>query len=436
MKRWAPILIVACVALAVGALLFKRNFNLTGGSKGRANDAITSSLSDKIPPNHRLTKSEEDRLLLGDIAKVPFQELYGLLSKRTPEEITKLAEQLQTLPRNPASDANVVAFFKTWAALDAKAALASAIALRDAHFRRAALAAVLRGADATAASAIAHSINDLPAGALSPSDKTTFLSSAVTKWSLLEPVVAAQFLDAIDAQGLDYSTAFNSTAANWASQDPAAALAWAQKHPDGYGNLAMQGAINGWWQKDPRGAEAYVASQTDTSDRQEMAMSFVDMLFRSDPVHARQWVSQLQSADARKAANSAIAQSWAQDDPEAATRWAANLPADERGNAIGGAARFWAKADPKAAGDFLDSLGGAMRDEAVGSFSISIAYEDSALALTWAATISDPSMRQKSEEVIASEWLKQNPAAARDWIQNSSLSDAEKARLLEVNPGP
>ena len=77
-----------------------------------------------------------------------------------------------------------------------------------------------------------------------------------------------------------------------------------------------------------------------------------------------------------------------------------------------------------------------MRDEAVGSFSAILAYEDSSLGLTWAATISDPSMRQKSEEVIASEWLKQNPAAARDWIQNSSLPEAEKARLLGVNPGP
>ena len=435
MKRWTPILIVACVALAAGVLLFERNVNSISGSMGRSKDANSSSLAGKISPNHRLTKSEEDRLLLGDIAAVPFQELYSLLSKRTPEEIAKLAEQLQTLPRSRASEAKVAAFFKTWAAFDAKAALASAIALRDARFRGTAIAAVVRNADATAASALAHSINDLPAGALSPSDKITFVSSAVTKWSILEPVAAAQFLDAIGAKGLDYTSAFNSTAANWATQDPAAALAWARQHPDGYGNLALQGAINGWWQKDPKAAEAYVASLPDASGRQEMAMSFANMLFRSDPAHARQWVSQLQSVDARKVANSAIAQTWAEDDPEAATRWAANLPEDERGNAVGGAARFWAKEDPKAAGDFLNSLGGPMRDEAVGFFSATLAYEDSALALNWAATISDPSMRQKSEEMIASEWLKQNPAAAKDWIQNSSLPEAAKAHLLGTNPG-
>ena len=430
-KVIGSILAGACALVLFGFLVRHEGTNKSpDGTAQRTRPEHSSTAS-------RLTKSEEDRLLLGDIAAVPFQELYGLLSKRTPKELAKLAEQLQTLPRTPASEAKIAAFFKTWAAFDANAALASAIALRDTRFRGTAIAAVIRSADAIAASALAHSINDLPAGALSPSEKKTFVSTAVTKWSSLEPMAAAQFLDAIGARASDDMPAFYSAATNWAMQDPAAALAWAQQHPDGFGNLAMQGAVNGWWQKDPKAAEAYVASLPDPSGRQEMASSFAGMLFHSDPAHAREWVSQLQSVDARRAGNNAIAQNWARDDPEAATRWAANLPADERGFAVGGATRFWVKEDPKAAGDFLNSLGGAMRDEAVGSFSGIIAPEDSALALTWAATISDPSMRQKSEEMITSEWLKQNPAAARDWIQNSSLPETEKTRLLGgANPGP
>lgn len=422
------ILLGACTLALLGFLIrHDRTHKSSGGGTRRAPDHSAVSL--------RLTKSEEDRLLLGDIAAVPFQELYGLLSKRTPEEITKLAEQLQTLPRSPVSDAKVAAFFKAWTTLDAKAALADAIASRDARFRRTAIAAVLRNADATAASALAHSINDLPGDALSPPDKASFLDSAVTKWSSLEPVAAAQFLDAIGAKGLDYTGAFNSAAANWAMQDPAAALAWAQQHPDSYGNLAMQGAINGWWQKDPKAAETYVASLPDPSGRQEMAMSFANMLFRSDPAHARQWASQLPSVEARRAADISIAQEWAQDDPQAAAQWATSLPADEGGASVGLAARIWAKENPTAAGNFLNSLGGTMRDEAVAAFT-SIVYEDPALALTWAATISDPSARQRSEDGVVSEWLKQNPAAARDWIQNSSLPEVEKARLLGVNAGP
>ncbi len=434
MKLWWIILLAIAAAIP-GVLVLQTHRAMAPTSRRGASELSTpAGRQNSTLPS--LTKAEEDRLLLGDIAKLPSRELYAILAKRKAAEIARLAEQLGTLPRSSASDAKIFLFYKAWATSDAKSALASAIALRNPHFREEAIAGILRGADASAAGSLATSINQLPANLLSPDEKQNLVSSAVSRWSQAEPVAAAHFLDAIGATGLNFTSAFNSTANAWALQDPAAALAWAQQHPDGFGNLAMQGAINGWWQNDPKAAEAYVASQPDPSGRQEMAMSFADMLFRSDPAHARQWVSQLQSADARKAANSAIAQSWAQDNPEAATRWAANLPADERGNAVGGAARFWAKEDPKAAGDFLDSLGGAMRDEAVGSFSISIAYEDSSIALTWAATISDPTMRQKSEEVITSEWLKQDGAAARAWIQNSSLPEAEKARLLGVNPGP
>ena len=123
------VLLGACAFVLLGFLI------RYDGTKKRPVTTAQRAHADHSSTASRLTKSEEDRLLLGDIAAVPFQELYGLLSKRTPEEIAKLAEQLQTLPRSRASEAKVAAFFKTWAAFDAKAALASAIALRDARFR-------------------------------------------------------------------------------------------------------------------------------------------------------------------------------------------------------------------------------------------------------------------------------------------------------------
>ena len=435
-RRW--LIAAGVLAVVIVGLLWLTSRNPARSSRtvAGANTANDSRSGSQNASNHRQTKSEEDRLLLGDIAKVPFQELFSLLAKRTPEENARLAEQLQNLPHSSAADGQIAAFYKAWATSDAKAALTSAIAMRDPRFREEAISAVVRAADPTAAGALAQSIRDLPASVLPASRKNWILSSAIGKWAELEPVAAAHFLDAIGAKGMDFHAAFGRTTYNWAVQDPAAAVAWAQNHGDSYGNSAMQGALNGWWQKDPRAAEAYVAAQPDTTGRGEIFSSFAIMLFKKDPEHARQWISELPNVNARRAAIGTLAQEWALNDPKAAEQWVANLPVDERGGSVGLVARIWAKQDAPAADDFLNSLGGAMRDEAVGSFSISIAYEDSALALTWAATISDPSMRQKSEDVIASEWLKQDPAAARAWIQNSSLPEAEKARLLGVNPGP
>lgn len=55
-------------------------------------------------------KSEDEKVLLGDIAAVPFQELYETLSRQSPEEIARLAEQLDNLPRNPQNEARIRPF--------------------------------------------------------------------------------------------------------------------------------------------------------------------------------------------------------------------------------------------------------------------------------------------------------------------------------------
>ncbi|HEX4667543.1 MAG TPA: hypothetical protein VH207_13175 [Chthoniobacterales bacterium] len=436
MKRSWAIAIAGLVILAAVPLVLLLRDHSNSGRKNGIERTVSAAGAAQQSRGGRpsLTNKEEDRLLLGDIAKVPFQELYSLLQKRTPAEIAKLAEQFESLPRSSASDAKIAAFYKAWASFDSKAALDSALALSDQRFRTEAISAILRGADPTTAGELAQSIKQLSPDRLPASEKTRFLASAVSKWAQAEPLAAASFLEAIGAKGLDFTSAFSSAAHQWALQDPAAAVEWAQRHPDGYGDLALQGAINGWWEKDPKAAEAWVTAQIAASGSREMTASFASTLFRSDPEHARAWARSLPTVAARQVADTTLAQLWALDDPQAATQWAANLPAEERGSSVGVAARIWAKQDPEAAGDFLNSLGSG-RDEAVASFSIVQAFEEPAVGLTWAATIADSASRLKTEEIVARQWLQTDPNAARTWIQNSSLPAADKARLLDPVPG-
>jgi hypothetical protein len=193
----------------------------------------------------RLTKAEENKIILEEVAAAPFQELYGLLSHRTPEEIADLARQLQSLARNPKSEAKIAAFFKAWATLDAAAAFAMAKSFRP-ELRSDAIGAVLDGADASVTGMLVASINDLPKSSLSPSMKSILLARAVGKWSRIDPVDAAKFLDSSDNQGMTFSMAWNEVASNWAGIDPVAALAWAGQAPKDSGRFAMQGVITGW----------------------------------------------------------------------------------------------------------------------------------------------------------------------------------------------
>ena len=380
-------------------------------------------------------KAEEDKVVLGDVEAVPFQELYGVLSRRSPEEIAELARQLQNLPKGPASEARIAAFFKAWATLDASAAFAFADSLRR-DLRSEAFSAVLEGADPSAAGALVPAINDLPKESLPPSEKALLLSRAVGKWSQLDPAAAAKFLESSGVRGMNFSTAYHQVASNWAARDPIAALAWAREQTSKGEHFATSGAITGWWKNDPAAAEAYVASHLGTREDWQLASTLASNIFSEDPERAKEWVRQLPNEDARRQADAGLAIQWGFSDPAAATKWAATLPPGECKQALAETVGLWAQQDLSAAAEWLGSYQGAGRDEAVNNFSLSAAAKDPAVALTWAATISDPKTRAFAERGLASQWLKRDPPAARNWIQNSSLPADEKSRLLAPPSGP
>src|SRR5437016_2917545 len=90
-----------------------------GGSAG------TTNL--KAKSGSRLeSKMEHPNILLGDIVTVPFQELYGVLSTLSPQQLNDLVAQLKALPAGKDTNAKVAAFFKAWAHFDPIAALHAA----------------------------------------------------------------------------------------------------------------------------------------------------------------------------------------------------------------------------------------------------------------------------------------------------------------------
>ena len=49
--------------------------------------------------------------------------------------------------------------------------------------------------------------------------------------------------------------------------------------------------------------------------------------------------------------------------------------------------------------------------------------------------IGDPKQRTQSQQMLAHRWLRQDPTAARAWIQRSDLPAEMKNQLLQINPG-
>jgi hypothetical protein len=394
-----------------------------------------SSPPESLMKTSEAEKAEEDKIVLGDVEAVPFQELYGVLSRRSPGEIAELARQLQNLPKSPAAKAKIAAFFKAWATLDASAAFAFANSLRP-DLRSEAFSAVLEGADASVTSSLVPAISKLDKESLPPNEKTLLLARAVGKWSQLDPVAAAKFLDSSGLRGMNFSMAYDRVASNWAARDPVAALSWAREQASKGDRFATSGAITGWWKNDPAAAEAYVASHLATQEDWQLASTLASNIFGEDPERAKEWVRQLPNEDARRQADVGLAIHWGFSDPAGATKWAATLPPGEGQQTLAETVGLWAQQDLPAGAEWLGSYEGAGRDQAVDNFILTVAAKDPAGALTWAATISDPKTRVSAEQRLASEWLKRDPPAARKWIESSSLPAEEKSRLLAPSSGP
>src|SRR5256714_6511651 len=72
------------------------------------------------------SEMEHPNILLGNIVTVPFQELFGVLSALSPQQLNELAGQLKALPPGKDTNSKVAAFFKARVHFDPVAALRAA----------------------------------------------------------------------------------------------------------------------------------------------------------------------------------------------------------------------------------------------------------------------------------------------------------------------
>ena len=383
-------------------------------------------------------KAKDENILLGDIAAVPFQELYDALARHRPEDIARLAEQLDHLPPNQQSEAKITAFFKAWAHLDPSTAFESATKLHSPQSRATAVGATIAGADPSALGTVAAAIGKLPDGALRAEVKGGLFAQAIGSWSQVDPPAAARLLGESKMTGLQMNPAFYVVAQNWAADDPEAALAWAQgQQQSPFGLNPVSGAVVGWWKKDPAAAEAYALSQVGTRVGKQLVGNLASEMANQDAARAAAWVQKIPDTEVRSQAYAGVAVQQAFTDPKAAAEWASNLPAEAAPAAVGSVASIWAQSDPTAAGHWLEGLTGNVRDSAVSSYSYTVAETDPAAAMAWAVMISDREKRENAEKGVARQWLQNDSSAARAWIQKSSLGAEAKAKLLgSPSPSP
>lgn len=259
----------------------------------------------------------------------------------------------------------------------------------------------------------------------------------------------------------------------WASNDPTAALTWAKtallNEPTNLRNSQMRAIIQGYTQTDPVAAFLYVnalAGESPAELRQKNlllrevieiqiqngglseARTAVEMLAEGptkdsllrelidewasfDPENAAAYVASL-GPDAPASLKTALIGEWAENDPVAAAAWLNALPEGDPAyaNSTAEIIREWTRYDLNAPAEWLNSLPDSPElDRAIASYTYRAAQEDPANAMSWAESISNDRMRMGLMERVAATWKTEDPESFGSYLENSDLSDEQKAEL-------
>lgn len=261
----------------------------------------------------------------------------------------------------------------------------------------------------------------------------------------------------------------------WGRNDPAAAIAWAERALEGEPSRARSSQLSaifeGYAATNPQAAFAQamaldenpriknrllgdvieaqiqagslevaktsVDSVTDPELRENLRDDLIDEWAAFDPVAAGAYIESL-GEGATPRLKTALVSEWAESDPVAAAAWLSKLEPEDPAVARGSAAiiREWTRYDLAASADWLNSLPDSPElDRAVASYAFRAAEEDPEAAMTWAGSIKDDRRRSWMMERVAGTWKEQDSESFESYLNNSDFTEEQRSRMENARSG-
>jgi hypothetical protein len=231
-------------------------------------------------------------------------------------------------------------------------------------------------------------------------DKGQAMTSVVREVAQSDPKKAAELAAAIE--GNDKADAYASIARQWGAKNFSEAEAWIQSLPSDEQGRAMSSALRG--------------------------------LAADNPQLASQKVAAMADGDSKNDAMSEIAQTWSREDPKAAAAWLASQNNEDASrDAIREVVSNWARQDDAGVVSYINQQpAGDSRDNAIQSYVFNNRSESPQSVVKLAESIEDEGDRQRAVGMAAVQWMREDEAAAKAYIQQSTaLSDEAKRRIQE-----
>jgi hypothetical protein len=434
--------VAALVVGAAGGFIFGKGSDSVGSTAALDGSAQRTRSSTRPAGSSPADTARKGRPAgLEQIVRMPgnsnrIQALMDFYSGLTPEQLSEEASKLDGLPMGERLMASFLLFGR-WAEVDPTAAMAFSNTM------------------------------GMAGGFVRP----TILQS----WASMDPANAAKYLEQnprefamMDMMGggrgpMGGQGASSIIASEWARQDPLAAMAWASSLANGKG-AAMNAVVGEVAKSDPRKA-ADMLGKMDPEDRAGAYQTVAAQYGALDFSEAQTWIRTLPAEDQAAALASAIG-GLSNSDPAAAAKQVSLMEAgDAKDRVISDVVGDLARHDPQAAADFLkeqDSAkaqGDAMRQlmpawtsqnpiaalAFVNSYQPGEARDSAAQAYVWsnntgepadlmkvAESITDENDRNRTVGVAAMRWMREDPAAAKEYVEASTaLSDDTKKNIIE-----
>ncbi len=397
--------------------------------RGDNSQAASSSIRSK-----RHTDTNEINRLPGGSTRI--HALLEFYSNLTPEQLEAEARKLESLPMNERMMASFVLFGR-WAEVDPTAAMsfsstmgfagmfvrptilqswastdpANAAKYYAANPREFAMMGMMGGGRGPmggqgGASIIASEwARQDPAAALAwaetlTTEKSQALSAVVGEVAKTDPAKAASMLTSMS--GTDLKDAYRSVATQYGASDFTAAQAWIRTLPADEQSAALAAAIGGLSNKDPEAAAGQLAIMQDGQAKSNVVGEVIGDWARVNPTAAGDLLRKQADADAQREAMRQLMPAWVGRNPAAALEYANSY-------------------EP-----------GPVRDSALQSYIWSNQSGEPADLVKVAETMTDEGDRNRSIGIAAARWMREDETTAKAYIQQSTtLSDNAKQRILD-----
>jgi hypothetical protein len=420
----------AAAALAIGGFQTGR---YTAAFANKTAAISSQPPSQVVSRKDALIERQQDRIIIRDIATVPFSELYDVLKSAPREQLLAWARDLDRMPRGPRQRAAVNAYYKSLVQVDHRAAIDAVMRAENLNMREIALDAITKAAPESIWGDLAEMTTVLPY----PKRGNT-REDIIWNWSAVDPVAAAQFISDHPVQGEDGR--LFSLMCNWGEINPEQAWEWLEADPSRQTEDAFRALVSGWADKDREAAIQFVLANALHAEFNkaidELAYDFVRkakdaatrLMLRLPPDKAKGALDHI--AHISTGVILGLPDGY-QRPPDEVARWMITLPVDLWNDAIGNVAEGWLKKDGASATSWLNQLQPDLHDAAIASLCRTAGSESVEQVLTLGETIIDRKLRDRALGQMARN-LGETREESLKAVDELPISEEQKAYLRKV----